>query len=134
MSCIATPFAQTKGKSRCAVFKKGYFRSEPQEEGRHWRALARGPRPVLRGGGRFPCSARYRQKKRGGAAARIFGSSLAGKKAASGWAARRARWPAGERRRGRARGGLVNRYRVVKPYRGFESLRLRQIMLISLHN
>jgi hypothetical protein len=24
-------------------------------------------------------------------------------------------------------GGLLNRYRVVKPYRGFESLRLRQI-------
>jgi hypothetical protein len=23
-------------------------------------------------------------------------------------------------------GGLLNRYRVVKPYRGFESLRLRQ--------
>jgi hypothetical protein len=32
------------------------------------------------------------------------------------------------RRRGRAAegGGLLNRYRVVKPYRGFESLRLRQ--------
>jgi hypothetical protein len=31
------------------------------------------------------------------------------------------------RRRGRAAegGGLLNRYRVVKPYRGFESLRLR---------
>jgi hypothetical protein len=25
-------------------------------------------------------------------------------------------------------GGLLNRYRVVKPYRGFESLRLRQLM------
>jgi hypothetical protein len=24
-------------------------------------------------------------------------------------------------------GGLLNRYRVVKPYRGFESLRLRQL-------
>src|SRR5208337_3771381 len=32
------------------------------------------------------------------------------------------------RRRGREAegGGLLNRYRVVKPYRGFESLRLRQ--------
>jgi hypothetical protein len=32
------------------------------------------------------------------------------------------------RRRGRVAegGGLLNRYRVVKPYRGFESLRLRQ--------
>src|SRR6516225_4636640 len=34
----------------------------------------------------------------------------------------------GSRRRGRVAegGGLLNRYRVVKPYRGFESLRLRQ--------
>ena len=33
-----------------------------------------------------------------------------------------------DRRRGRVAegGGLLNRYRVVKPYRGFESLRLRQ--------
>jgi hypothetical protein len=37
------------------------------------------------------------------------------------------------RRRGRVAegGGLLNRYRVVKPYRGFESLRLRQIILKS---
>jgi hypothetical protein len=28
-------------------------------------------------------------------------------------------------------GGLLNRYRVVKPYRGFESLRLRQIISIN---
>jgi hypothetical protein len=28
-------------------------------------------------------------------------------------------------------GGLLNRYRVVKPYRGFESLRLRQNRLIN---
>jgi hypothetical protein len=36
--------------------------------------------------------------------------------------------PAHVRRRGRVAegGGLLNRYRVVKPYRGFESLRLRQ--------
>ena len=27
-------------------------------------------------------------------------------------------------------GGLLNRYRVVKPYRGFESLRLRQFRLV----
>jgi hypothetical protein len=27
-------------------------------------------------------------------------------------------------------GGLLNRYRVVKPYRGFESLRLRQYSFI----
>ena len=35
------------------------------------------------------------------------------------------------RRRGRVAegGGLLNRYRVVKPYRGFESLRLRQKLL-----
>ena len=26
-------------------------------------------------------------------------------------------------------GGLLNRYRVVKPYRGFESLRLRQSII-----
>ena len=34
-----------------------------------------------------------------------------------------------QRRRGRVAegGGLLNRYRVVKPYRGFESLRLRHI-------
>ena len=34
------------------------------------------------------------------------------------------------RRRGRAAegGGLLNRYRVVKPYRGFESLRLRHLL------
>jgi hypothetical protein len=38
------------------------------------------------------------------------------------------------RRRGRAAegGGLLNRYRVVKPYRGFESPRLRHIALILL--
>ena len=37
------------------------------------------------------------------------------------------------RRRGRAAegGGLLNRYRVVKPYRGFESPRLRHINRIS---
>jgi hypothetical protein len=29
-------------------------------------------------------------------------------------------------------GGLLNRYRVVKPYRGFESLRLRQNFPISI--
>ena len=28
-------------------------------------------------------------------------------------------------------GGLLNRYRVVKPYRGFESLRLRQFSLLN---
>src|SRR5580704_490900 len=35
-----------------------------------------------------------------------------------------------EWRRGRVAegGGLLNRYRVVKPYRGFESLRLRHIL------
>ena len=37
------------------------------------------------------------------------------------------------RRRGRAAegGGLLNRYRVVKPYRGFESPRLRQPSFVS---
>ena len=37
-----------------------------------------------------------------------------------------------QRRRGRVAegGGLLNRYRVVKPYRGFESLRLRQYVKI----
>ena len=34
-----------------------------------------------------------------------------------------ARWRCGREAEG---GGLLNRYRVVKPYRGFESLRLRQ--------
>jgi hypothetical protein len=29
-------------------------------------------------------------------------------------------------------GGLLNRYRVVKPYRGFESLRLRHSLLYGL--
>src|SRR5579863_1839389 len=35
-----------------------------------------------------------------------------------------------DRRRGRVAegGGLLNRYRVVKPYRGFESLRLRHLL------
>ena len=28
-------------------------------------------------------------------------------------------------------GGLLNRYRVVKPYRGFESLRLRQFIFVQ---
>ena len=28
-------------------------------------------------------------------------------------------------------GGLLNRYRVVKPYRGFESLRLRHLDLVA---
>ena len=31
-------------------------------------------------------------------------------------------------------GGLLNRYRVVKPYRGFESLRLRQILQQHIEN
>jgi hypothetical protein len=46
--------------------------------------------------------------------------------AACGRPQRRAYRP--DRRRGRVAegGGLLNRYRVVKPYRGFESLRLRQ--------
>ena len=37
------------------------------------------------------------------------------------------------RRRGREAegGGLLNRYRVVKPYRGFESLRLRQLSKLT---
>ena len=30
-------------------------------------------------------------------------------------------------------GGLLNRYRVVKPYRGFESLRLRQLLILRCH-
>ncbi len=39
-----------------------------------------------------------------------------------------------QRRRGRVAegGGLLNRYRVVKPYRGFESLRLRQAPSLPL--
>jgi hypothetical protein len=28
-------------------------------------------------------------------------------------------------------GGLLNRYRVVKPYRGFESLRLRHLVFVD---
>jgi hypothetical protein len=38
------------------------------------------------------------------------------------------RWSCGRVAEG---GGLLNRYRVVKPYRGFESLRLRQIPIAS---
>jgi hypothetical protein len=38
----------------------------------------------------------------------------------------RARWRRG---RGAEGGGLLNRYRVVKPYRGFESLRLRHFSI-----
>ncbi len=51
-----------------------------------------------------------------------------GQSAACGSRPRRAYRP--YRRRGRVAegGGLLNRYRVVKPYRGFESLRLRQSM------
>ena len=43
--------------------------------------------------------------------------------------ARGERWRCGREAEG---GGLLNRYRVVKPYRGFESLRLRQLRSIIL--
>ena len=46
--------------------------------------------------------------------------------AACGSALRRAYRPHWRRGRVAEGGGLLNRYRVVKPYRGFESLRLRQ--------
>ena len=46
--------------------------------------------------------------------------------AACGSPPRRAYRPYGRRGRVAEGGGLLNRYRVVKPYRGFESLRLRQ--------
>jgi hypothetical protein len=55
-----------------------------------------------------------------------------GQSAACGSPPRRAYRP--YRRRGRVAegGGLLNRYRVVKPYRGFESLRLRQPLFSRL--
>ena len=46
--------------------------------------------------------------------------------AACGWPPRRAYRPLRSCGRVAEGGGLLNRYRVVKPYRGFESLRLRQ--------
>jgi hypothetical protein len=48
------------------------------------------------------------------------------KSAACGTRSRRAYRPCWRRGRVAEGGGLLNRYRVVKPYRGFESLRLRQ--------
>lgn len=48
------------------------------------------------------------------------------KSAACGTPPRRAYRPCWRRGRVAEGGGLLNRYRVVKPYRGFESLRLRQ--------
>ena len=62
----------------------------------------------------------------GGFEALFSGQPESPKSAACGSPPRRAYRP--YRRRGRVAegGGLLNRYRVVKPYRGFESLRLRQ--------
>ena len=51
--------------------------------------------------------------------------------AACGWPPRRAYPPYRSCGRVAEGGGLLNRYRVVKPYRGFESLRLRQTTLLS---
>jgi hypothetical protein len=48
------------------------------------------------------------------------------KSGACGPRSRRAYRPCWRRGRVAEGGGLLNRYRVVKPYRGFESLRLRQ--------
>src|SRR5207244_1849571 len=47
--------------------------------------------------------------------------------AACGPPPRQAYRPCGRRGRVAEGGGLLNRYRVVKPYRGFESLRLRHL-------
>ena len=52
--------------------------------------------------------------------------SLSLKSAACGTPPRRAYRPCWRCGRVAEGGGLLNRYRVVKPYRGFESLRLRQ--------
>jgi hypothetical protein len=51
------------------------------------------------------------------------------KSAACGMPPRRAYRPCWRRGRVAEGGGLLNRYRVVKPYRGFESLRLRHLLL-----
>src|SRR6185369_12715666 len=57
---------------------------------------------------------------------RLYIASAQSESAACGWPPRQAyprSWSCGRVAEG---GGLLNRYRVVKPYRGFESLRLRQ--------
>jgi hypothetical protein len=59
---------------------------------------------------------------RGLVIAPVFGHTLASK-----WERRVRGFPHGWRRGREAEGGgLLNRYRVMTPYRGFESLRLRQ--------
>jgi hypothetical protein len=82
----------------------------------------RGPtfRPQLQA---FACKRSLRRLVEGSIPSLEFGDR---KSAACGWRPRRAYRP--YRRCGRVAegGGLLNRYRVVKPYRGFESLRLRQ--------
>jgi hypothetical protein len=77
-----------------------------------WQVQKRQCRRFDRGGWQWPIPAKSRR----------------GESAACGSPQRRAYRP--DRSCGRVAegGGLLNRYRVVKPYRGFESLRLRHLM------
>jgi hypothetical protein len=74
---------------------------------------------------------RHRRRLISGALYRYLGRPVwsrriaALKPAACGWSLRRAYPPYRSCGRVAEGGGLLNRYRVVKPYRGFESLRLR---------
>jgi hypothetical protein len=99
------------------------------------------PAPLIRelaeGAAAFPTCTEQAAPLLSFAPQRSFRASLViFESAACGPPLRRAYRP--QRRRGRVAegGGLLNRYRVVKPYRGFESLRLRQNTVsacLSLH-
>jgi hypothetical protein len=118
---IDAPHGQPRGKTPAEV-RFRVTRAVPIAE--PWRIIETAEPGNMRLNARYGISAVREDCVRSAGASKWPRRNL--KSAACGWPSRQAyprRWSCGRVAEG---GGLLNRYRVVKPYRGFESLRLRQ--------